>query len=133
MIELSENNRSCGFQRRKGWDRRASILASLSGLSACSGVGPDYAPPTIALAETFVENGATQSGDVAGARWWTGLGDQKLNSLVARGLAQNLSVNAALQAVSEAQANARAAGLGNQITGGWSRFVKDFGAISAIP
>ena len=102
------------------WDRRGFLLASLSGLAACSGIGPDYVPPTIALADSFAENGAAQTGDVAASRWWTGLGDQKLNDLVARGLAQNLSVTAALQAVDEARANARAAGLGNQISGGIS-------------
>ncbi|WP_299788397.1 efflux transporter outer membrane subunit [uncultured Marivita sp.] len=100
------------------WDRRGFLLASLSGLAACSGIGPDYVPPTITLTDSFAENAAAQTGDVAVSRWWTELGDQKLNDLVARGLAQNLSVTAALQAVDEARANARAAGLGNQISGG---------------
>ncbi|WP_168797755.1 efflux transporter outer membrane subunit [Aliishimia ponticola] len=98
-------------------------MGSLASLAACNGVGPDYVPPTIALDSSFVEGGAQQAGDVAGQRWWTELHDKKLNDLVARGLAQNLSVTAAMQAVAEARANAKAVGVGNQISGGVSASV----------
>ena len=101
------------------------MLASFSGLAACSGIGPDYVPPSIGLPDSFVEGGAAQSRDVSGVQWWIGLADQKLNALVARGLAQSLSVTAASQAVSEARANPRAVGIGNQVGGDVSVAVAD--------
>ena len=95
----------------------AILSVSLSFLAACSGVGPDYAPPTIALADSFVEGGSAQKGETTQIQWWTDLNDRKLNDIVTQGLGQNLSVHAALQAANSAQANARAAGVTNQIGG----------------
>lgn len=101
--------------------RRTAVLClPLLWLTACSGVGPDYVQPTISLSSTFVESGTAQSGEMAQLRWWSDLNDKKLNDLVLRGLEQNLSVSAASQAVSAAQANARATLPANQITGSLS-------------
>lgn len=111
--------------RASHWNRRGFIVGSLSCLAACSDVGPNYEEPTISLSTNFVEGGTPQTGDVSVSQWWKGLNDNRLNTLVTRGLAQNLSVTAALQAVSEARSNAQAAGLGNQITGGVSGSVTE--------
>ncbi|MGJ8596182.1 efflux transporter outer membrane subunit [Sulfitobacter sp.] len=104
-------------QRRFGAGKQAILGISLSLFAGCSGVGPDYVPPSIALADNFVEGGSVQKSQTAQIKWWTDLNDRKLNALVAQGLAQNLSVQAAFQAVNAAQANARAAGIKNQIGG----------------
>jgi multidrug efflux system outer membrane protein len=119
-----------GFGRFENRTRGIVFAVSLPFVAACSGVGPDYVPPTIALTDSFVEGGAAQNSETSAIRWWSDLNDRELDDLVARGLAQNLSISAALHAVSAAQANARAAGVANQFGGNLSAstYQTDFSA-----
>lgn len=98
---------------------RAILFSSvLTALAACDAVGPDYVAPTISLSDNFVEGGSAQSVEPSQNRWWSSLGDKRLDEIVSRGLARNLTVGSAMQAVRAAQANARAAGIANQVSGG---------------
>lgn len=96
---------------------RALALASLiAAVSACT-VGPDYAEPTIELADSFAEGEVRPIGDVAAERWWLGFEDQILNDLVERGLTQNLDIRTTLARVAEAEAALRARGLPSLVSG----------------
>lgn len=79
-------------------------------LSACAPVGPDYLAPTMALPAGYADGGASSLGPAASQVWWEGLADPVLSGLMARGLAQNLTVRAAHERVREAEAMAAANG-----------------------
>lgn len=74
--------------------------------------GPDHAPPEMPLPAKFGEGGTRSNGDVATAQWWTAYRDKQLDSLVARGLDQNLDVLQSLERINEASANVTVAGAG---------------------
>ena len=86
-------------------------LAVLMVLSACE-AGPNYHAPNTALrpfhnaAAVRARNPATPP---ALDTWWTGFGDPVLETLVRRGLAQNLDLTAALARVQQARAAAEGA------------------------
>lgn len=83
---------------------RAAPLLSLLLLAGCV-TGPNYQAPQIALSSRFSEGDSKQAGDISQARWWLAFRDQKLNGLVDRGLAENLSIQQALERIAEAQSN----------------------------
>jgi multidrug efflux system outer membrane protein len=58
------------------------------------------------------EGGKKSNGDVATAQWWTAYRDEQLDSLVARGLEQNLDVLPAFERINAASANVTVAGAG---------------------
>ena len=98
-------------------------------LAACAAVGPDYAPPVADLPAEYADapgGGADAGPDAGAAAWWRAFGDARLDALIDRGLAQNLSVETALARVKEARAALRATGLNAQLSGslgadlGWS-------------
>ncbi|MBC7282047.1 efflux transporter outer membrane subunit [Hoeflea sp.] len=92
---------------------RISILtASLISLSACTSVGPDYKALDAATPASYVEGGTISAGDVAPVKWWQGLGAPQLDALVERGLAQNLSIQTAIERVEETRAALRSTGAG---------------------
>ena len=95
----------------------ARILPAALILTACTAVGPEYQQPTAPIAARFASGGATTIGEVSAQRWWLAFNDTVLNTLVDRGLAQNLDVQSALSRVAEAQASARATGMSAQISG----------------
>ena len=102
--------------------------------SACS-VGPDYRQPEIGLQAGFAEDaGAASVGDVALDRWWTSFGDQRLDALVARGLAQNLDIQTAVERINAAGAAVRASGgaalVSGSVSGDYSRSSSPSGNIS---
>jgi outer membrane protein, multidrug efflux system len=76
-------------------------------LSACTEVGPDYHQPDIAAPSSFAEeNGPLSVADSGAAdltRWWSALHDTELDSLISRGLAANLDLQAAASRVREAR------------------------------
>ena len=86
-------------------------------MTACSVVGPNYEPPQTPLGASFVGGGG-DAGDVTRDAWWERLGDKQLNVLVARGLAQNIDIETAIQRIKTAEATARQAGVASQLSGG---------------
>lgn len=74
-------------------------------LSACT-VGPDYQPPQIETPDQWSGSGpAVVAADSATVSdWWTLLGDQQLNSLIARTVAANKDLQVAEARIREARA-----------------------------
>lgn len=89
----------------------------LSLLLAGCAVGPEYQRPEVALQTRFVEGSAASVGAVATQQWWLDYNDPVLTGLVARGLAQNLDVMAATEAIRQAQANLRKTGVNSAVDG----------------
>lgn len=89
----------------------------LSLLLAGCAVGPEYQRPEVALQTRFVEGSAASIGAVATEKWWLNYKDPVLTGLVARGLAQNLDVMAATEAIRQAQANLRKTGVNSAVDG----------------
>lgn len=85
-------------------------------LAGCA-VGPDYQRPEIALETRFATGEASTIGAVAAQTWWRSYNDATLNGLVARGLAQNLDVMQATEAIRQAQAELRATGVNAALDG----------------
>jgi multidrug efflux system outer membrane protein len=65
------------------------------------------------LPAKFAEGGAKNIGDVATAQWWTAFRDKQLDSLVARGIDQNLTVQQAMERINAAAGNVTVAGAGS--------------------
>jgi len=89
----------------------APLVLTLA-LAACA-VGPDYQSPPATLAS--FHNAAAVGTRIAAAAppldsWWTGFNDPELDSLIDRGLGQNLDLAASIARVEQAQAAAQAAG-----------------------
>lgn len=80
-------------------------------LSGCV-VGPDYKTPDAALPAKFTESAAASVGNTTLDPWWEDFHDKRLNAFVAQGMNENLDVLAALERISEAQANVVLAGAG---------------------
>lgn len=80
-------------------------------LAGCSTLGLDYSQPQVNLSSSYAQpagEGATVAPQTA---WWTSLGDKTLNRLIEQGLAQNLTVAQAIEAVEAARATARINGV----------------------
>ena len=73
-------------------------------LSGCV-VGPDYQAPQAALPDKFSEGSSQSVGDVTDVAWWSAFNDPLLNSYVQQGMAQNLTVLQALEAIVQAETN----------------------------
>ena len=84
--------------------------------AGCAAVGPDYQRPGLSAPATFAEGSAKASAEVSQVEWWRDLGDAKLNSLVDRGLAQNLSIKSAIERIAEADAAMRGAGVASAVS-----------------
>lgn len=87
-------------------------------LSACTAVGPDYTPPAINTASSFVEGGTAGGGNLTQVQWWRDLGDARLDTLVNRGLSQNLSIQSALERIEETRAVLSGSGFAAATSGG---------------
>lgn len=90
--------------------RAAAPLVMLL-LSGCV-VGPDHETPQTDLPVKFSEGSVKAAGDVSLAPWWTAFNDPRLNSLVAKGLDENLDVLQAIERISQAEASFRASDAG---------------------
>src|SRR5215831_2137546 len=89
----------------------AGLTAGVA-LGGCA-VGPNYEKPATTLApfHTSPPGGVTVGAAAPPLdRWWDGFDDPELTRIVARTLAQNLDLAAALARVNQARAAARAAG-----------------------
>ena len=80
-------------------------------LAGCM-VGPDYQKPDAALPVKFSESKATSGQSITLNPWWESFRDRRLNDLVHRGMAENLSVQQALERITAAEANVVIAGAG---------------------
>jgi len=90
---------------------RQLAVITLGGLclivgTACITVGPDYEPPEPALPDIWhtMATAGLAEGEATLQRWWTVLEDAKLDELITRAQAENLSLEAALWRVEEARA-----------------------------
>ena len=83
-------------------------------------VGPEYQRPEISLQARFVGGDAEAVEAVAAQAWWRSYGDATLDGLVARGLAQNLDVMTAIEAIRQAQAELRKTGVNAALEGSLS-------------
>ncbi len=92
--------------------RSAAYFVIASTLVGCV-AGPDHTPPEMPLPAKFAEGGAKDIGDVATVTWWTAFRDKQLDSLVARGIDQNLDVLQAMERINAAAGNVTAAGAGS--------------------
>ncbi len=88
--------------------RNGTALALVAVMMAGCGLA-DYTPPTAELPASFSapapERDATRN-----MLWWTAFNDAQLNALMQAGLARNLDVAQAIEAINEARANARLVG-----------------------
>lgn len=91
------------------------LLAALT--AAGCAVGPDYQRPEVAMQTRFVGGNAQEIGAVATKAWWRSYNDATLSALMTRGLAQNLDVMAATEAIQQAQAQLRATGINAAMDG----------------
>ena len=92
--------------RRRFAPAAAAFIAGW--LSACTTVGPEYARPDIDLPHAYYAPVPPLFDQTAAVdHWWELLGDERLNQLIARGLAENLEVRTAASRVREARAFAR--------------------------
>ncbi len=80
-------------------------------LSGCV-VGPDHETPQTALPVKFSEGSARAAADVTLAPWWTAFNDRRLDTLVEKGLSENLDVLQAIERITSAEANFEAADAG---------------------
>ncbi len=81
-----------------------ALSACLAGAGGCR-VGPDYAPPNADVPDAWLDFKAGASGRPdEDARWWTRFGDQTLDALVERAIAQNLTLRQAGLRVLQARA-----------------------------
>lgn len=83
-------------------------------------VGPDYQRPEISMETRFVGGTAETIGAVATEQWWLTYKDATLSRFVARGLAQNLDVISATEAIRQAQAELRQTGVNAALDGSLS-------------
>ncbi len=89
-------------------------------LGGCDPVGPNYIAPTDVSSASFVNGGSSELREAASIAWWKELRDPQLNSLISRGLDQNLSISASLQRIEAAQALLRGTGVNSQTDGSLS-------------
>lgn len=83
----------------------AAGLVLATGLSACATVGPDYQPPKVTdLAPENFSYGQRYSEEQPLANWWLSFNDPVLTELVAQGMQQNRSLQAAAASVQAARA-----------------------------
>ncbi|WP_045390558.1 efflux transporter outer membrane subunit [Falsirhodobacter sp. alg1] len=86
------------------------------GVAGCA-VGPNYTMPDMKVSSTFNESSAAAIGEVASRKWWTAYNDDMLNTLVSRGLKQNLDIAASYERITAAKAALRQTGLSASVDG----------------
>jgi multidrug efflux system outer membrane protein len=93
--------------------KTAKVLLPLSLLllSGCV-VGPDYQAPNAELPGKYSQSAKSAGDSVTLNPWWEAFRDKKLNSLVAQGMNENLTVQQSLERVVAARANVIVAGAG---------------------
>jgi outer membrane protein, multidrug efflux system len=90
--------------------KRALPFPAILLLGACT-VGPDYSRPTAPVPRAYSEpHSAAVLGDTELGSWWKSFGDEELDRLINRAIAQNLDVETAAAKIRQARAEERAAG-----------------------
>jgi NodT family efflux transporter outer membrane factor (OMF) lipoprotein len=90
--------------------KRALLLSTFLA-AGCTTVGPNYREPATPTPDRYAEAPATSGiSDSDLAAWWHSFGDPQLDTLVNRGIAQNLDVQAAAARIREARARETVAG-----------------------
>jgi NodT family efflux transporter outer membrane factor (OMF) lipoprotein len=87
--------------------RLAITLLLPAGLFACFAgceVGPDYHPPQVTVRPDFAEAPSTRPVSASIDKWWTVFHDPELNSLIDRGINNNLDLQAAESRLRQARA-----------------------------
>lgn len=79
-------------------------LSVLTGLSACSAIGPDFTDPETRVASTWLDGNGTPTKPQAFRSWWKVFRDPVLDSLVIRAYQQNLDIQMAGVRLLEARA-----------------------------
>ncbi|MEM9584309.1 MAG: efflux transporter outer membrane subunit [Pseudomonadota bacterium] len=93
-----------------------TLVAGLM-ISGCTMLGPEYEAPTTEIPTRFVDGGNVALVQAAQLQWWHQLEDARLNSLVQRGLAQNLNLETSYERIRAAQAALGRTGLNAQASG----------------
>ena len=99
---------------------RPFITVTVLALAGCAAVGPDFSAPQTAVPAQFVDGDGKALPNPAAAEWWTAFNDRRLNTLVARGLNQNLDIETALARIQTAEARLGTTGINTQLRGGAS-------------
>lgn len=112
---------------------RALAIGPVLLLAGCMTVGPDYSRPDLALSSSFGASRTASKSVTPTVRWWTGFGDPVLNRLIETGLAQNLTVQAAVERVIQARFTAQATGASGlpSVTGSASDTIAGAGSSSS--
>jgi multidrug efflux system outer membrane protein len=99
--------------------KKLATVTLISGLalSGCTVVGPDQFAPQTELPARFANGQSAPLIKAAHAEWWRVLNDEKLNELVARGLAQNLDIETSYERIVAASAALGRTGLNAQTSG----------------
>lgn len=98
--------------------KKALFALSVTPFVAACAVGPEYSPPNIALGSQFVAGASASLTDPSREPWWEGFHDSYLDTLVERGLKQNLDILTVLSRIEQAEANVRANGGAANFNGG---------------
>src|SRR5476651_1007071 len=85
------------------------MLLGVLALSGCSMV-PEYRQPELPVAAQW--DGTPDSQSAPGGQWWREFHSVELDSLIARGLASNYTLKAAVSRIDEARASAQVVGAG---------------------
>ncbi len=86
-------------------------------LCSCVAVGPNYQRPEMDLTSQFVSGTEDSVGVIAATPWWQQFSDDRLNSLIEKGLQQNLDVETAKEQIRQAEAGLRATGINAALSG----------------
>ena len=102
-------------------------------LAGCVTVGPDYSRPDLGLSSFFGASHARSKSVTPTVRWWAGFGDLVLSRLIETGLAQNLTVQEAVERVIQARFTAQATGASGlpSVTGSISDTIAGAGSSSS--
>ncbi|MEM6938709.1 MAG: efflux transporter outer membrane subunit [Pseudomonadota bacterium] len=93
----------------------ALVLTSL--VASCGVVGPQYQRPILPLEQRFAFASGPATQPAARDAWWEDLSDPVLNRIMSRALDANLTVEAAVARIAQAQAQVRATGPASQLSG----------------
>ena len=83
---------------------RVIALVLSASVAGCT-VGPDYAPPAIALNASYIAASAKGSPISPETGWWHAFRDPLLDRIVGSGLDGNLDIGQALERIAQARAN----------------------------
>ena len=108
------------YRAKHAWKKPLLLLAgvaiSVSWLSGCMTVGPDYKAPATPIKPFYsakaleARNASTPRPEPSLDTWWLGFNDPELTKIVQRAQSQNLDLQASLARVQQASAVAKEAG-----------------------